>query len=456
MSFGLGVGEHEAHGVPELGDEGAAHLGPLAGVREVLGRGLVEEAEAHGVGAVLVEQVQGVYGIALRPAHLRPVFGEHDGVNVHLLEWDLVLEMEAHHYHAGHPEVHDLTRRREQVGRVEVPQVLRVFVGPPEGGDRPQAAGEPGVEHVGILLETLTRRLFGRHDLPVRTVPHRYALPPPELPGDVPVADVLQPPDRLPAPGVGVDGYLILLQGLDGWFGERPHRTPPLLREPRLDDRPAPLAMPDPEGVRSNTAEETQAVELLHDPLAGFLAAHSIEWTTGLVDRAVGVHDVDGVETKPLAYLEVVGVVGGGDLEDPGTEFGIYVLVGEDLYLPLDEWHHDPAADEVFVPDIARVDDERDVAEHRLRARREDLGVLFTLGAGALAVDEGVADAVELALHVLVVDLEVRDGRAVVRAPVGDAVAAVNQTLVVQPDKGRQDRIDVVVVHGVAEPAPVE
>ncbi len=113
-------------------------------------------------------------------------------------------------------------------------------------------------------------------------------------------------------------------------------------------------------------------------------------------------------------------------------KLGIYVLVGEDLYLPLDERHLDPATDEVLVPLVLRVDDERYVAEHRLRTRGEDLGVVFSVGTGAFAVDEGVADAVELALHVLVVDFEVRDGRAVVRAPVGDAVAAVDQTFVVQ------------------------
>src|SRR5215212_3853755 len=182
--------------------------------------------------------------------------------------------MEAHHDHAGHPEVHDLTRRREEVGRVEVPQVLGTFVGPPQGRDGPQAAGEPGVEHVGVLLETLTRRPFGRNDLTVRAVPHRYALPPPELPGDVPVADVLEPPDGLPPPGIGVDRDPTLLQSLDGGFGERPHRAPPLLREPRLDDRPAPVAMPDPEAVRANSAEKSQPVQPLYDRLAGLLAAH--------------------------------------------------------------------------------------------------------------------------------------------------------------------------------------
>src|SRR5215213_2947551 len=121
---------------------------------------------------------------------------------------------------------HDHTRRREEVCWVEIPQVLRVFVRPTQRRDGPQAAREPGVEHVRVLLETRTRRLFGGHYLTVRAVPNRYALPPPELPGDVPVADVLQPPDGLPPPGVGIDRALTVFQSVDGWVGERPHRAP--------------------------------------------------------------------------------------------------------------------------------------------------------------------------------------------------------------------------------------
>src|SRR5215210_5635877 len=214
--------------------------------------------------------------------------------------------------------------------------------------------------------------------------------------------------------------------------------------------------MPDPEGVGTDTAEKIRAIQLLHNRITGFFTAHPLERTTGLVDRAVRVHDVDGLEAKPLADLEVIGVVRRGDLEDTGAELGIHVLVGEDLYLPLDEGHHDPAADEIRVARVLRVDHEGDVAEHRLRTRGEDLDVVFSVGRRALGVHEGVADAVELAFYVFVVDLEVGDGRAVVRAPVGDTVAAVDQTLLVQPDKGREDRVDVFVVHGVAEPAPVE
>src|SRR5215203_359499 len=213
--------------------------------------------------------------------------------------------------------------------------------------------------------------------------------------------------------------------------------------------------MPDPEGVRTDTTEEPQPVQLLHYRLAGLLAAHTLERTTSVVDRPVRIHDVDRIQAKPAAYLEVVGVMRRGDLEDTRTELGIYVLVGEDLYLSLDERHHDPAPDEVPVPCVLRVDDERHVAEHRFRTGGEDLGVFFSVGTRTSAIHEGVANAVEPALHVLVVDLEVRDSRAVVRAPVGDTVAAVDQTFLVQADKSSEHRVDVIIVHRVPEATPV-
>src|SRR5215210_1434115 len=162
--------------------------------------------------------------------------------------------------------------------------------------------------------------------------------------------------------------------------------------------------MPDPEGIRADATEEPQPVLLLHDRLAGLLAVHALEGAPSGVDRPVRVHDVDGVEAESASYLEVVGVMRRSDLEDSCTEFGIYVLVGEDHYLPLDKRHHDPAPDKVTVPRIFGVDDERHVAEHRFRTRGEDLGVVASVGTRAFAVREGVADAVELALHFLVVD----------------------------------------------------
>src|SRR3712207_6902794 len=52
---------------------------------------------------------------------------------------------------------------------------------------------------------------------------------PPQLPGDVPVVDVLEPADRLAAPGVGVDGDLLSLERPYGGLRALAHGEPPPL-----------------------------------------------------------------------------------------------------------------------------------------------------------------------------------------------------------------------------------
>ena len=86
------------------------------------------------------------------------------------------------------------------VGRIEHLQVRRL-VRPAEDGEGPELRGEPGVEHVRVLLELAPSRSVAqavgsssRHgDVPVVAVPRGDAMPPPELARDAPVVDVAHP-----------------------------------------------------------------------------------------------------------------------------------------------------------------------------------------------------------------------------------------------------------------------
>src|SRR5215211_1223443 len=160
----------------------------------------------------------------------------------------------------------------------------------------PQAAAEPRIQDVRVLLEALARRLFGGHNLPFRAIPDGDAVPPPELTRDVPVVDVFEPPDRLAAPGIGVDGDLHILQRIYGGLCELLHRDPPLLGEPRLYYRPAPVAVPDPVRIIPYLAKQTLLAQAGDDSFLRLLAAHPLERAAVRVDRAVGIEDVDGPE----------------------------------------------------------------------------------------------------------------------------------------------------------------
>ena len=106
-----------------------------------------------------------------------------------------------------------------------------------------------------------------------------------------------------------------------------------------------------------------------------------------------------------------------------------------------------------FVVGIHR---DRDVAQHRLRPGRRDHDV-----AGAIARPR-VADLPDLALLLVVLDLEVRHRRAERRVPVDEALAAIDETVVEEADErlqhgGREPRIHREAlarpVAGRAEPA---
>src|SRR5690606_7644535 len=102
------------------------------------------------------------------------------------------------------PEEDDVEAGHEGVRRI-VPLELRRLVGPAEGGERPQSRREPGVENVRIANEIDPRavvslrgcerqvlRLLDK-DLPIRAVPGRNLMPPPQLARDAPRLDVPHP-----------------------------------------------------------------------------------------------------------------------------------------------------------------------------------------------------------------------------------------------------------------------
>src|ERR1700681_1426579 len=66
---------------------------------------------------------------------------------------------------------------------------------------------------------------------------------PPPLTRDVPVADVLEPVDVDRLPALGQNANPAIADAFKRRLGERPHLHEPLIRQPRLDDRVAPIAM---------------------------------------------------------------------------------------------------------------------------------------------------------------------------------------------------------------------
>ena len=118
-------------------------------------------------------------------------------------------ERVARHDHPRDPEEEDLRRGDEHVGRIERAQVGGLLVRPAERRDRPEPAtrtrcrarprpARTGPPQCGQLVEILAADDDVLRRIAVVAVPHRDAMSPPELPRDVPVADVRQPVARTP------------------------------------------------------------------------------------------------------------------------------------------------------------------------------------------------------------------------------------------------------------------
>ncbi len=100
----------------------------------------------------------------------------------------------------------------------------------------------------------------------------------------------------------------------------------------------------------------------------------------------------------------------------------------------------DLLADEAGVALVVGMDGDGDVGEDRRRPHGRDRHV-------ARAVGQRIADVDELVVHLHVVELEVGERAEVERAPVDDAVVAVEPAALPEVDEELQDGADVAVVH---------
>ena len=135
------------------------------------------------------------------------------------------------------------------------------------------------------------------------------------------------------------------------------------------------------------------------------------------------IEDVDLLEAVALAHREVVGIVRGRDLHEAGAEIGIDVKVAENRDFPVHDRQHDGLADELVLVMVFRGNRDAGVAEHGLGTRGCDHDVF-------LAVDrlgQRIAEVPQMAVLLLVLRLVVGNGGTAVRAPVDDALAAIDQ-----------------------------
>ena len=149
-----------------------------------------------------------------------------------------------------------------------------------------------------------------------------------------------------------------------------------------------------------------------------------------------------------VAHLVVVGVVGGGDLDDTGALGHIGVLIADNGDLLVQDGQDDVAAMQMGIAGILGVDGNSGITQHGLGTG----GSQFQHFAGLL---DGVKQVPEIAGLLLVFDLGIGDGGDAVGAPVNHPVSTVDIALLVQADKNFLNGIRAALVHGETLPLPV-
>ncbi len=249
-----------------------------------------------------------------------------DRVKRHLLH-----EVQAHHHHAGDPEEDDVVAGDQGVGRIVAGELLGL-VRPPQGRERPQRRGEPGVEHVLVAPDREPRRLvalLGRIDLLQRLaivgddhnlvcaiilarlrdrvrlrggherldhglellaaaeqqrpfllrrepVPGRDPVPPPELARDAPRLNVLHPVEISRLPLARHEHHASGAHRRDRRLRQRVRVDVPLVGEERLDHDAGTIAVRHHVGVLLGLGEQSGGLHAGDDLLAHHEAIEAV------------------------------------------------------------------------------------------------------------------------------------------------------------------------------------
>ncbi len=274
-------------------------------------------------------------------------------------------------------------------------------------------------------------------------------MPPPDLARDAPVADVFHPVIVGILPLFRQDAGLSLLHRLKCALGQGADLDVPLERQVRFNHGLAAVAAAHRHGVVLDSVQEACLLQVGHDAFAGSEAVHPLVLVACGVDDPRFVEDIDLVQSVAQADLEVVEVVGRGDLDHTGSELAVNVVVGHHRDLAVDQRQEHLLAHQVGVAFVLGMHRHRRVPQHGFRAGggHDDEASRLT--------HHRVADVPEVPFLLLVFHLDVGQSGVATGAPVDQAVVAIDQAVLVQLDEHRAHRRGEAFVHGEALPLPV-
>ena len=248
---------------------------------------------------------------------------------------------------------------------------------------------------------------------------------PPELTGDAPVLDVLQPVLICFSVVIRNKAELAPVIGIERRLSHLFHADKPLRLDHWLNGRMAAVMCADRMGVRNNLYQETKLVEILDHCFSRLVAVHAGVFAALVVHRRVIVENIDLLKVVTQSDFKVVRIMCRRDLHAARSEFLVYIFIRDHRDLAVRERKLKHFSDEIFVALIVRIDSHSGIAEQRLRTGGRDLDKLSGLA------DDRVIDMPEKSILINVFNLGIRQRCLALRAPVDDPASAVDIALLV-------------------------
>ncbi len=365
-------------------------------------------------------------------------------------------EVAAEHDHARNPEEKNFVGGDQQRCRIKHCLIARLLR-PSQSGEGQQAGREPGIEHVGHLLELHARTFSAgerslasdHHMFAFAAGPRRNPMAPPQLARNAPVVDVVHPVQIDRAVVVGEDRDLAILHGFACAVGERLDLDEPLLGKTRLDDGSTAVALADGERIVLRGDQESLLLQVREHTFARHEAVEASVRTRVLVHVRVLVHHINLRQIVAQARLKVVGIVCGRHFHSARAKFRLREFVGDDRNLAIHQRQHDFLAMQMLVAFVFGVNGDRGIAQHRLGTSRGHRDELVTS-------DDRITNLPQMSRDIFVLHFEIRDRSLVPGTPVHDVVATINQALFVQADEHFAHGVRKIVVHGEVFAVPVD
>ncbi len=306
--------------------------------------------------------------------------------------------------HPGHPEEDDVPAADQHAGRIIKVQISSFF-GPAQGGKRPQGAGKPGVQNIFVLHQVGGLAFWAvcrispaaDHLATVLAVPHRDAVPPPQLTADAPVTDVLHPIRVDAGKAFRHKAGLTGQYPLNSRFGQRLHFNKPLRRDERLDDSITALAMPHRMLMIFDFQEKASPGQVFHHPPAAFITAQALVGPGILIHDAMVVHDCDLGQVMAQPHFEIVGIVGRSNLYRAGSKFAVNITVRHHRDQSSHQRQYHLTAYHMLIAAVFGVNRHPAVTQHGLRSGSSHHYII-------IAVLKGIFNVPQLAGRVFMLD----------------------------------------------------